>query len=552
MRGPFFFLADAEAGGPGASATSRCGRPARTMRPTSRPRLRPRCATPWTASGPRRELRLAEEEPIEFWTCAPNTGMPRRLADELPRDRGPRTRRLRARPRLQRAPCRDLVRPARSTPCCHPQPPAARHGDRAHVAEIYSMRCGPGRGAQLIGYEDSRTRFLGPRHPRPARPRARGGARVDDEGSLYTFDPAASLSVAVDLAPSTGVELLFVTGRGRDEQRRGRDRGPPHGRPATSARRSAPCWPQTPPSRPAPPCRPNLAVRLQRGRGAASDARDAAALGARAGQCDGFGTVVSNEGEIHSFNANARQNALTPFRFESGAALQPGQLIYVVDLASGETDTAGFVPFRRPDATHEVDYGSAPPPSPSGAATLKLDLTVFVLPDAPADVRLLTIRNPAARRSASASCPISTWRSTRARRQPRQARRGARRGRPRRCSSATRSNDFHDGWAFAATSLTAAVTETVRTRFLGAPGRDLTDPVMVETGCPDGQRGRRPPRRRLRGHDRGAGRGRDRRRRSCSARPPRGARRSWRPRPARPRLGPRGAEAPPAPGGPSG
>ena len=69
----------------------------------------------------------------------------------------------------------------------------------------------------------------------------------------------------------------------------------------------------------------------------------------------GYGTVVSNEGEIHSFIGNERQNALTPFRFEFGATPQPGQLIYVVDLATGEADTAGFVPFRRTDARYEVD-----------------------------------------------------------------------------------------------------------------------------------------------------------------------------------------------------
>ncbi len=33
----------------------------------------------------------------------------------------------------------------------------------------------------------------------------------------------------------------------------------------------------------------------------------------------GHGAVVSNDGEIHSFVGNERQNALTPFNLESGS-----------------------------------------------------------------------------------------------------------------------------------------------------------------------------------------------------------------------------------------
>ena len=50
-----------------------------------------------------------------------------------------------------------------------------------------------------------------------------------------------------------------------------------------------------------------------------------------------------------------------------------------------------------------------------------------------------------------------------------------------------RSNDFERGFAFAATSLDAPATETVRTRFFGGPGRDVHTPAMVETGAPDGE-----------------------------------------------------------------
>src|SRR5208337_3152959 len=47
-------------------------------------------------------------------------------------------------------------------------------------------------------------------------------------------------------------------------------------------------------------------------------------------------------------------------------------------------------------------------------------------------------------------------------------------------------NDFERGFAFAATSLAAPTTETVRARFFGGPGRDVHTPAMVETGLGDG------------------------------------------------------------------
>ncbi len=199
----------------------------------------------------------------------------------------------------------------------------------------------------------------------------------------------------------------------------------------------------------------------------------------------GFGTVVSNEGEVHTFKGNERQNAITPFRLESGAALQPGQMIAVVDLATGEADAAGFVPFRRPDAVHEVEYRLGAATFTNRRGDLELSMTVFVFSDAPADVRILTIRNhgdaPKRYRVVSSmeialdQSPgdslgaIDAWRDegTEA------------------LFFENPHNDFQSGWAFAATSLTAAMTETVRSRFIGSPGRDLASAVMVETGWPD-------------------------------------------------------------------
>ena len=355
----------------------------------------------------------------------------------------------------------------------------------SHETVFHAVRAGA--GVELVGYEDSRTRFIGPgglRDPRGLGPEGRRA--VDDEGSLYTFDPAASLTVAVDLPAKGRVELLFVTGQARNEWDAALAIARAFGRPSLDAmdfrrllRRKRLIAPG--PARPAEtwPFRFETDTRLVL---SPATPRPWAHVLANP---TGFGTVVSNEGEIHTFKGNERQNAITPFRLESGETLQPGQMIAVVDLATGEADAAGFVPFRRPDARHGVEYRLGSATFTNRRGDLDLSLTVFVFSDAPADVRLLTIRNHGAaskRFRVVPYCEIALDQSP---------------GDSLGIIDAIRDegtealffnnphNDFQGGWAFVATSLTAAMTETVRTRFLGSPGRDLTDAVMVETGWPD-------------------------------------------------------------------
>ena len=199
----------------------------------------------------------------------------------------------------------------------------------------------------------------------------------------------------------------------------------------------------------------------------------------------GFGAVVSNEGEIHSFNANARQNALTPFRFDSVPTADPGQLVYVVDLDTGEADTPGFIPFRRSDARHAVAYAPGVATFTKVRGDTELSLAVFVLPDAPADLRVLTIRNRAAasrRFRVVIYLEMALDEST----EDSAGRLAAARDPATGTLLFTNPrNDFHRGWAFAATSLASPATETVRTRFFGGAGRDRANPFMVEHGIPD-------------------------------------------------------------------
>ena len=111
----------------------------------------------------------------------------------------------------------------------------------------------------------------------------------------------------------------------------------------------------------------------------------------------GQGMVVSNEGAFYSFAGNARANGLTRWPFDPARAGLLGQDIYVVDLASGRTDTPGFLPFRRADVAHDVVYGLGFAIFRKRDAETELELAIGVAPDRPADMRLLTIRNRTSR-----------------------------------------------------------------------------------------------------------------------------------------------------------
>ena len=493
MRGAFFFLGDRD----GAARWSIGYEPFRMVgadytahQPT------PSCAAIRnTVAGitATAHIRLAEEEAIEFWTVTLHntTDRPRRLTLSSYRElavhelgaygRDPdfsamhvETWFVRAlnglfvRNRLLRDPASGRMSP-----------------------EIYFHAVRTPDGTALAGYEDSRTRFLGRsgiRDPQGLGPEA--PRRLDDEGALYTFDPAASLTVTVDLAAGGSSELLFVTGRGRDEHHAAEIVAHHTGLPRLSRESLQAVWSRHRAIDPLPPLPASTWPFAFSAKGDAlhltqASPRPWAHVLANAG---GYGTVVSNEGEIHSFNANARQNALTPFRFESVPVAVPGQLVYAVDLDSGEIDTPGFIPYRRPDATHDVDYGLGSASFTKARGETTLDLTVFVLPDGPADIRILTVRNAAARdrrfrivayfeMALDESAEDSAGKLEAQRDETTEA-----------LLFFNRANDFHKGWAFATTSLTNPVVETVRSRFLGAPGRDLCDPVMVVTGHPDGSR----------------------------------------------------------------
>jgi cyclic beta-1,2-glucan synthetase len=347
-------------------------------------------------------------------------------------------------------------------------------------------------GSRLVGYEDSRSRFIGSgdlAHPEGMQP---GRARdLDDQGLLATFDPAASLHVEVDLPANASRDITFFLGHAADEIAAARLAAKYVDGPAIDEAllRTLLETPRILDPLPALPAATWPFAFSPAGTDLVLTQRTPRPWAHVLANAQGYGAVVSNEGEIHSFAANERQNALTPFGFESVATSMPGQLIYVVDMATGETDTAGYVPFRREDAEYEVVYDLGSATFRKRRGTTELELTVFVLPDAPADVRLLTIRN---RSNVAKQFRVVPYIDLALDESPASSR--GRLATSRDAGSETLmfanwGNDFRKGVAFAATSLKGAAFETVRSRFFGTLGRGFENPIMVETGAPDPSRG---------------------------------------------------------------
>jgi cyclic beta-1,2-glucan synthetase len=357
---------------------------------------------------------------------------------------------------------------------------------RADRGEIAFFAVKPGASTELVGYEDSRTRFLGEGSlARPTGCEPWRWRKLDDEGKVWTFDPAASFTLEARLEANGSAEVEFIVGRSDNAV---------WASELISRRLGLPPLPE-----------PELHTRFYETRALepthalhtrwpfyfAPDGRSLS-LTHRAPRPWahvmanelGMSTMVSNDGEIFSAFGNARQNGLTAFRFDSATVVQPGQIVYLRDLDSGETDAAGFAPFQPEDAINDVVYEPGVATFTKTRGDLKVEYIVFVSPDHPCDTRILTLRNTGGTLKQLRIVPFfdvaleespnesvdkildETVGSTLLFQNP--------------------HNDFERGFAFAATSLAGASTETIRTRFFGGPGRDIHTPTMVETGLADG------------------------------------------------------------------
>ncbi len=357
---------------------------------------------------------------------------------------------------------------------------------RADRGEAAFFAVKPGAGAELVGYEDSRTRFLGegsmaaPTGCEPWRWR-----KLDDEGKLWTFDPAASFSLELTLPANGAAEVEFVMGRADNAV---------WAAELIARRLELPALPE-----------PDLARLIYETRAvepshalpsrwpfSLSDDGRRLMLTHRtprpwahvmANEL-GMSTMVSNDGEVFSAFANARQNGLTAFRFGSATVVMPGQIVYIRDLDANETDAPSFCPFQREDAGLSAVYEPGVATFTKSRGDLETDYVVFVPPDRPCDVRILTLRNKGARPKRLRVVPFFDLALEESPNESVGKIRDETVGKT--LVFQNRNNDFERGFAFAATSLADPATETIRTRFFGGPGRDIHTPAFVETGAPDG------------------------------------------------------------------
>jgi cyclic beta-1,2-glucan glucanotransferase len=357
---------------------------------------------------------------------------------------------------------------------------------RADRGETSFFAVKPDLGVELVGYEDSRIRFIGEGSLRkPTGCERWRWRKLDDEGKLWPFDPAASFTLSAALAPGAAAEAEFIVGRADNTvwaaeliakrlgltplpepelQKRIYETRAVEPSPALASR-----WPFS-----FSPDGKRLSLTHRTPRPWAHVMANER----------GMATMVSNEGEIFSAFGNARQNGLSAFRFDSVTAVQPGQIVYLRDLDKGETDAVGFAPFQREEGTYDVAYEPGVATFTATRGDLETDYVVFTPPDYPGDMRLLTLRNRGTNPKRLRVAPffdVSLEDSP-----------GASVDKiiDEKVGSTllltNPQNDFVRGFAFASTSLERPATETIRARFFGGPGRNILTPAMVETGLSDG------------------------------------------------------------------
>ena len=357
---------------------------------------------------------------------------------------------------------------------------------RADRGETSFFAVKPGPGVELVGYEDLRTRFLGEGSlSRPTGCEPMRWRQLDDQGKLWPFDPAASFSLEARLAAGGEAEIEYVMGRADNavwaaELVAKRLDVPPLPELQlqtwlyeTRAVEPSPSLPSRWPFSFSPDgLRLHLTHRTPR--------PWAHVMGNEIGGC----VMVSNDGEVFSAFGNARQNGLTPFRFDSAITPQPGQIVYIRNLDTGETDSPGFAPFQREDAPVEIVYQPGVARFSKTRGDLATTYEVFTPPDFPGDMRLLTLANRGARPLRLRVAPFFDMALDES------ANASVGKLKAETCGSVllfdNPRNDFQRGIAFVATSLNDVATETRRASFFGAPGRDITTPAFVETGIGDG------------------------------------------------------------------
>ena len=195
---------------------------------------------------------------------------------------------------------------------------------------------------------------------------------------------------------------------------------------------------------------------------------------------------VTNRGLHTSSSVNSQQNRLTPDWADIVTREVPSEAFYLYDPERREWFSPTYHPLNDADANHEVEFsvdGSATYRMTRG--TLATELVVFVPPDEPTGVYLLTVKNhdelPRRLRLAPYFQIVLAA-------QPEHAGPLSTQFDPQLNALLFENprNSFRSGPAFVAMSLPAERVETTRGGFFGAAG-DVSRPALVEHGRRDGR-----------------------------------------------------------------
>jgi cyclic beta-1,2-glucan synthetase len=356
---------------------------------------------------------------------------------------------------------------------------------RADRGETSFFAVKPGKGTKLVGYEDSRTRFLGEGSlARPTGCEPMRWRELEDQGKLWTFDPAASFTLEVELRGRGEANAEFVIGRADNAVWAAELLCERLELPALHALELETWLYETRAVEPAPALASRWPFSFSAdGKTLHLTHRTPRPWAHVMGNDVGGSVMVSNDGEVYSAFANARQNGLTPFRFDSATVQQPGQVIYIRNLDTGETDAPGYAPFQREDAAIEVAYEPGVATFVKRRGDLTTTYEVFSPPDFPGDMRLLTLANTGSRPMRLRVAPFFDIALEESPNESVGKLKTENAGRVLMFENPR--NDFQRGTAFVATSAADASSETIRRRFFGGPGRDITSPARVETGVSD-------------------------------------------------------------------
>ncbi|MBO0698654.1 MAG: hypothetical protein J2P46_09685, partial [Zavarzinella sp.] len=198
----------------------------------------------------------------------------------------------------------------------------------------------------------------------------------------------------------------------------------------------------------------------------------------------GHAVTVTNRGLHTTANVNSQQNRVTPDWPDTVARELPGEAIYLYDPDAREWYSLTFHPHNDSRAEYAAEFGV------DGTATFRTargdvetELTVFVPPDEPAGVYLLTIRN---RGDVPRRLRLAPYFQMVLGEQPESA--GplliGHDGGLNALFFTNPRNRYRRGWAFVTMSVPAEQFETRRGPFFGA-GRGVARPAFVEDGEPD-------------------------------------------------------------------